>query len=60
MKYKKIMVEIWGDVVEIKDLLISIAFSSVFTIVSYFLAPSNNKTRELFYGMLGAVIGFII
>lgn len=60
MKNKNTMVEIWGDVIEVKHLIISIIISSIFTMGGYFLAPSNDKTRQLFYGLLGAVIGFII
>lgn len=60
MNSKNTMVEIWGDVIEIKHLIISIVISSVFTIGAYFLAPSHDKIRELFYGLLGAVVGFII
>ena len=60
MKNKNTMVEIWGDVIKIKDLIISIITSSIFTMSAYFLAPSNNRTRELFYGLLGAVVGFIV
>lgn len=53
-------VEIWGDVIGIKDLIISILISAIFTMGGYFLAPSNDRIRQLFYGLLGAVIGFII
>lgn len=60
MKTKNTMVEIWGDVVEIKDLIISIILSSIFTMGAYFLAPSNSMTRKLFYGLLGSVIGFVV
>ncbi len=60
MNNKKTMVEIWGDVIEIKHLIISIIISSLSTMSAYFLAPSNDKTKELFYGLLGAVVGFII
>lgn len=60
MKNKSTMVEIWGDVIEIKHLIISIIISSLSTMMGYFLAPSNDKTKELFYGLSGAIIGFII
>lgn len=53
-------VEIWGDVIGIKDLIISILISAIFTMGGYFLASSNDRIRQLFYGLLGAVIGFII
>lgn len=60
MKSKKQMVEIWGDVVEIKYLVISIIISSISTMGAYFLASSTNKTKQLFFGLIGAVLGFII
>ncbi|SCG82800.1 hypothetical protein DW1_1227 [Proteiniborus sp. DW1] len=60
MKNKSTMVEIWGDVIEIKYLIISIIISSILTMGGYFLAPSNDKTRQLFFGLLGAIISFVI
>lgn len=60
MRNNNTMVEIWGDVIKIKHLIISIIISSILTMSGYFLAPSSDKTRQLFYGLLGAVIGFII
>lgn len=53
-------VEIWGDVIGIKDLIMSIIISAIFTMGGYFLAPSNDRIRQLFFGLLGAVIGFVI
>lgn len=60
MKKPNTMVEIWGDVIEIKHLIISIIISSISTMCGYFLAPSNDRTKQLFFGLLGAVIGFVI
>lgn len=59
MKNKNQMVEIWGDVVELKSLVLSIAISSFTTMGAYFLAPKN-ETKELFFGLFGAVLGFVI
>ena len=59
MKDKKQMVEIWGDVVEIKFLVMAIVISGISTMVGYFLA-SNDKANQLFLGLGGAVLGFII
>lgn len=59
MENKRQLVEIWGDVVELKSLLISIILSGLFTMGAYFLAPSNDKTMQLFYGLAGSVVGFI-
>lgn len=60
MNIRKQMVEIWGDVVEIKYLVISIFISGVSTMGAYFLAPSNDKIKQLFFGLAGAVLGFCI
>ncbi|MFA5542597.1 MAG: hypothetical protein WC008_00570 [Bacilli bacterium] len=58
---KKTLIKIWGDVVDIKDLLLSILIISTTTLGSYFLAPKSDKLPlELFFGLGGAVIGFII
>ncbi|MER2173034.1 MAG: hypothetical protein ABS911_00035 [Carnobacterium sp.] len=59
-KGKQEKFEIWGDVVELKDLIISILLSSGSTMGAYFLAPSDDKTKQLFFGLAGAVIGFIL
>lgn len=60
MEKKKEMVEIWGDVVEISSLIISIIISIVSTMGLHLLAPSDDRTMGLFYGLFGAVIGFVI
>lgn len=60
MDNKKEMVEIWGDVVEIKSLIISIIISIVSTMGLHLLAPRDDRTMGLFYGLFGAVIGFVI
>lgn len=54
------MVEIWGDIVDVKSLIISIIISSISTMGLYFLAPNGNHMMELFLGLAGAVLGFII
>ncbi|MBM6614586.1 hypothetical protein JTF06_06755 [Desemzia sp. RIT804] len=60
MEEKKQYIEIWGDVVEIHDLVRSIVISAISTMGLYFLAPSGNRTLQLFFGLAGASIGFII
>ena len=60
MNEKKEMVEIWGDVVEVRSLIISIIISIVSTMGLHLLAPSDDRTLGLFYGLFGAVIGFLI
>lgn len=59
-KGKQEKFEIWGDIVELRDLIISILLSSGSTMGAYFLAPSDDKTKQLFFGLAGAVIGFIL
>ncbi|WP_232510312.1 hypothetical protein [Paenibacillus crassostreae] len=60
MKDKINMVEVWGDVVELKSLVLAIMIASVSTMGAYFLAPGDNRTSQLLFGLAGAVIGFII
>ncbi|MNP34474.1 hypothetical protein D3C76_1277620 [compost metagenome] len=60
MKDKINRVEVWGDVVELKSLVWAIMIASVSTMGAYFLAPSDNRTSQLLFGLAGAVIGFII
>lgn len=58
---KKALIKIWGDVVDAKELLFSIIIISVTTLGLYFLAPkSDTLPLGLFFGLGGAVIGFII
>lgn len=56
---KKVNVEIWDDLVYIKDLLISIAICFITTFGGYFIAP-NEAPKPLLFGIVGAFIGFII
>ncbi|NLJ97795.1 MAG: hypothetical protein GX320_00775 [Tissierellia bacterium] len=60
MDNKGQMFEVWGDIIEIKSLVISIIISSTSTMGAYFIAPSNDKTKQLFFGLIGSVLGFII
>ena len=53
-------VELWGDVVSLNQLLISIFISIICTMGLYFLAPQDDKSEQLFFGLIGAVISFII
>lgn len=54
------MVEVWGDVVQIKSLLVSIIISIISTMGAYFIAKPNDSLQQLFYGLGGGVIGFVI
>ncbi|EHR34133.1 hypothetical protein ACWOAQ_01000 [Helcococcus kunzii] len=53
-------INIWGDVVSIKDLLLSIFITLVTTMGLYFYAKAFQPSYVLFFGLGGAVIGFII
>lgn len=53
-------IEIWGDMVHLNDLVLSIAIISATTIVGHGFAPANNRPLELFFGLSGAIVGFII
>lgn len=52
-------VEVWEDVVSIKDLVISLIICSIMTLGAYLLAP-NDPPKPLFFGLSGALIGFIV
>ena len=57
---KKDLIEIWQDIVEIKSLIVAIIISTIFTMSAYFLAPKDSIPLQLFFGLSGAVIAFII
>lgn len=57
---KKNLIELWGDLVDLRDLILAIAFCSVTTMGGFFLAPAADTTKQLFFGLGGAVVGFII
>ena len=52
-------IEVWEDLVRIKDLILSLAICSITTLGAYFIAP-NEPPKPLFFGLTGAIIGFII
>lgn len=56
---EKKYIEIWEDLVHIKDLLIALLICVSTTFFGYFLAP-NEPPKPLFFGLIGAMIGFII
>jgi len=51
-------IEIWGDNVNVKELIISMILCISFALSGYSLAFGN--TPPLIFGLAGAVIGFII
>lgn len=60
MKDTKEMVEIWGDVVSLKSLVMAVFISGISTMTAYFLAPLGDRTQQLFFGLAGAFVGFMI
>lgn len=52
-------IEVWEDIVSPKDLLISIAICTITTLGGYLIAP-NDPSKELMFGLIGVVIGFLI
>ena len=57
---KKNLIELWGDLVDLKDLLLAIVVCSFTTMTGFFLAPPTDATKQLFMGLGGAVVGFIL
>ncbi|WP_353948243.1 hypothetical protein ABNN70_14835 [Sporolactobacillus sp. Y61] len=58
-KHDSEMIEIWDDVVRIRDLVLAIAINSITTLGGYFAAP-DHAPMPLLFGLIGAVIGFMI
>lgn len=58
-KKKGVFYDIWGDNVNLRDLLISIGLSILFTLGGYIIAP-NEPPMPLVFGLAGGLIAFII
>ncbi len=58
MKVKYI--EIFGDMIYFRDLIISIILISTTTMVFHMFAPANNRPLGLLLGLAGTMVGFII
>ena len=58
-KETKNNIEVWEDLVNIKDLVLALVICSVTTLGAYFIAP-NEPPKPLFFGLIGALIGFVI
>lgn len=56
---KKEYIEVWEDLIAIKDLVISICLCLVTTFGGYIIAP-NVAPWPLFGGLIGAITGFVI
>ncbi|MEG9295867.1 hypothetical protein V6B33_05355 [Mangrovibacillus sp. Mu-81] len=52
-------IEVWEDLVKIKDLVISLIICSITTLGGYLIAP-NEPPKPLLFGLAGALIGFIL
>ncbi|RKQ33223.1 hypothetical protein [Oceanobacillus halophilus] len=52
-------IEVWEDVVNIKDLVFSMLICSVTALGGYLIAP-NDSQQPLLFGLAGVVIGFLI
>lgn len=53
------LVEVWGDVIAVKELLLSIAISVTLGMTAYLIAPDNSSAKLLF-SIGGIVIATII
>lgn len=53
-------IEIWGDVVESRHLLISMIITTVTTFSLFSFAPKGDRPMGLLLGLTGAVIGFLV
>lgn len=52
-------IEVWEDVVCIKDLVIALVICSATAFGGYFVAP-NKPPKPLLFGLSGAIVGFVI
>lgn len=58
---KRKYIKVWGDVVEVRELLFSSLIIIATTMIAYFLAPTSKTIPlNLFFGLGGAILGFVI
>ncbi len=59
---KQKYIKVWGDTVNPKSLVFSLFIIAFSTFFFHLIAPSgeNQETLGLFFGLFGAVFGFII
>lgn len=55
----KINIEVWEDLVSIKELVLSLIICSVTAFGGYFLAPKE-RPKQLLLGLTAAIVGFVI
>lgn len=60
MKKEQKYLELWGDLVGSIDMVRAIVVSTVLTMGGYFLAPSQDTMKQLFFGLMGAVLALFI
>lgn len=59
------LIRIWGDIVSISELIISVIIVAITTFAGYFLSFSvqinvDPKAIQLLFGLVGTTVGFII
>ena len=52
-------IEIWDDLVRIKDLVKALFICIITTFCGYFLFPSDSY-KPLLFGLVGAIVGFLV
>ncbi len=52
-------IEIWEDLVNMKDLVKALTICIITTFSGYFLSPKDSY-KPLLFGLAGAIVGFII
>lgn len=51
--------DVWGDNIDLKELLISMLLSVIGTLGGYLIAP-NEAPMPLVFGLVGGIIAFIV
>ncbi len=57
---KNELIYVWNDLVGIRDLAIAISTSVIGTMIVFFLAPADHPTKQLFFGLTGAIFALLI
>lgn len=52
-------IEIWTDLVNLKDLIVAMVITAITTLGAYFVAP-NVEPLPMLFGLVGALVGFAI
>lgn len=59
IKEGQVLVEVWEDVVDVKQLMLSLLISAIGSLGGYLIAP-NVKPYPLMFGLLGSLAAFIV